>query len=890
MDSIKNLILLLIVLSAFSIGPILPLCAFESNQSAILVIGQPDLFSNNPNRGPFTDPPIAPDRNTLYWPGGLRVVNGKLLVADYLNHRVLIYDPVPTWNDATAQVVIGQADMISNGLNQDPMGINPEVPYANTLWRPDDIVFGAGKLIISDSRNNRALVFNGVPSENDASAEVVIGQQEISGWLMPNQDSDPRADTLYEPRRIFLDNGRLFITDRNNNRVLIYDSIPTANNAPASVVIGQPDFFSTEINQGLSDSADYTLSGPTGVFISDGKLFITDTDNHRILIFNQVPSENNVSADVVLGQSAFDLNEPNQGWTYPDSSTLSRPFGSVFSDGIRLFVTDNGNHRLLIYNNIPNDMTGAPYSADIVLGQPDMFGYLVNQVDPDPPPDPPSPPQANTLYWPDGVVLYGQNLYVSDTHNNRVLVFRETTPSPTPAGFKTPSPSPTPTVTPISTPTPVPTPSSIPSPVPTAFPTPRMTSTPSYSPPPTATPVPSATATVTATPRPSPSVTPPPSVTPTPSATVTATPRPSPSVTPPPSVTPTPSATVTATPRPSPSVTPPPSVSPTPSATVTATPRPSPSVTPPPSVTPTPSATVTPSVSPTVGVTVTPTPLPSVTPTISCSPTATPSVEPTPPATASPSPTISPPDTRRTRGDYNGDGTSDPAIYRSDSGLWGVRGLTRAYFGGGDDWPVPRDYRGDGTTDIGLFRPASGLWAIKGVTRAYFGGGDDQPVPGYYSGGGEAKLGIYRFASGLWAINEVTRIYFGGGDDWPMIGDFSGDGTEIPAIFRPASGLWAFKGVTRFYFGGAGDFPLTGDFSGDGTEIPAIFRADSGLWAVRGLTRFYFGGGEDFPILADFSGTGTDGLAIYRPASGLWGLRDISRIYFGSPTDVPVVE
>ena len=54
-----------------------------------------------------------------------------------------------------------------------------------------------------------------------------------------------------------------------------------------------------------------------------------------------------------------------------------------------------------------------------------------------------------------------------------------------------------------------------------------------------------------------------------------------------------------------------------------------------------------------------------------------------------------------THDDYNGDGTSDIAIFRGDSGLWSVRGVTRVYFGGSTDETVPGDYDGDGTTDIG---------------------------------------------------------------------------------------------------------------------------------------------------------------------------------------------
>ncbi|MEA1928831.1 MAG: hypothetical protein U9N73_11555, partial [Candidatus Auribacterota bacterium] len=127
--------------------------------------------------------------------------------------------------------------------------------------------------------------------------------------------------------------------------------------------------------------------------------------------------------------------------------------------------------------------------------------------------------------------------------------------------------------------------------------------------------------------------------------------------------------------------------------------------------------------------------------------------------------------------DYDGDGTSDIAVFRGDSGLWAVRGVTRVYFGGSTDETIPGDYDGDGTTDIGVFRPASGLWAIRGVTRAYFGSGSDLPEQGDYDGDGTADIGIFRAASGLWAIRGVTRAYFGGSTDEPVPGYYDADGS-----------------------------------------------------------------------------------------------------------------
>jgi hypothetical protein len=99
--------------------------------------------------------------------------------------------------------------------------------------------------------------------------------------------------------------------------------------------------------------------------------------------------------------------------------------------------------------------------------------------------------------------------------------------------------------------------------------------------------------------------------------------------------------------------------------------------------------------------------------------------------------------------DFDGDGTNDIGIYRGSSGLWSVRNVTRIYFGGSGDEPVPGDYNGDGVVEMALFRPTSGLWAVRNLTRVYFGSSGDDPLIGgdasnwrragsdiYFTGGG----------------------------------------------------------------------------------------------------------------------------------------------------------
>jgi len=239
-------------------------------------------------------------------------------------------------------------------------------------------------------------------------------------------------------------------------------------------------------------------------------------------------------------------------------------------------------------------------------------------------------------------------------------------------------------------------------------------------------------------------------------------------------------------------------------------------------------------------------------------------------------------------GDYDGDGTSDIALFRGSSGLWVARGITRVYFGNSSDRPVPGDYNGDGTSEIGIFRSGSGLWAIRGATRIYFGSSTDAPIPGDYDGDGCCDAGVFRESSTLWAIRGVTRAYFGASGDQPAPGDYDGNGAKDIGLFRASSGLWALRNISRIYFGGDDDTLVPGDYNGDTVWEPGVFRATSGLWAIRGVTRVYFGNSSNQPVPADYNGDLADDIGIFRGSSGLWALRGVTRVYYGTSGDIPV--
>jgi uncharacterized protein (TIGR03437 family) len=202
----------------------------------------------------------------------------------------------------------------------------------------------------------------------------VLGQPDFVTTTINNT---PTQNSLRNPQGVASDGVHLIVADTDDNRVLIWNTIPTTNNQNADVVIGQPNFTTNQLPGNTPNAS--SMRGPEGVWIQDGKLFVADTQNNRVLVFNHIPTTNGVAADLVLGAPNFttfvnpDITQQLTGAT---ASTMLAPV-SVTSDGTRLFVTDLGFNRVLIFNSIPTT-NGAP--ADVALGQPDLVSSVANNA------------------------------------------------------------------------------------------------------------------------------------------------------------------------------------------------------------------------------------------------------------------------------------------------------------------------------------------------------------------------------------------------------------------------------------------------------------------------------------------------------------------------------
>lgn len=185
---------------------------------------------------------------------------------------------------------------------------------------------------------------------------------------------------------------------------------------------------------------------------------------------------------------------------------------------------------------------------------------------------------------------------------------------------------------------------------------------------------------------------------------------------------------------------------------------------------------------------------------------------------------------RQLMGDWDGNGTLTPAVFRD--GTWFVRmnwtttttALVSFTFGQAGDLPVAGDWDGNGRDTIGVFR--DGRWLLRNSLSS-----------------GPAHL-EFTYGSAGWR---------------PVTGDWDGDGRDSVGLFR--TGSWALRNSNsagaatyQFTYGTAGDLPVVGEWDLDGRDEIGVYR--KGQWLLRnrlasGSTSqsFTFGGATSHPVV-----------------------------------------
>ncbi|HHE64990.1 MAG TPA: hypothetical protein ENL09_03105, partial [Bacteroidetes bacterium] len=207
---------------------------------------------------------------------------------------------------------------------------------------------------------------------------------------------------------------RLFVADRYNNRVLIFNLSEDnqLEDIVADYVLCQNDFSSN--TSGLSQSQ---CEKPRYVAYDSNHdyLFVSDQANYRVLVFDLSNGiTNGMNATYVLGQDNFESEEYTDEDNSPPTANrfVNTPYDILYDKSRDyLYVSDINGNRVLVFdlsNGITNGM-----NASFVLGQDDFTSKTENLN------------QMGTVF-PNGLALdsVNQRLFVVNGEGaNRVMVF-----------------------------------------------------------------------------------------------------------------------------------------------------------------------------------------------------------------------------------------------------------------------------------------------------------------------------------------------------------------------------------------------------------------------------------------------------------------------------------
>jgi DNA-binding beta-propeller fold protein YncE len=339
--------------------------AITNGEGAVNVLGQINLTAEASG---VTDATVVGEPTGIAYDSAAQ----RLFVTDYANSRVMVFDATGISDGEAAVHVIGQLLMTDSTANWDCPACS------RSIYGGRGLAYDAShtRLFVSDnaiadtgSTNNRILVFDVNPGTltDGPTAINIIGSSSygISSGGAPSTAQN-RLDTshglFYEPST-----DHLFVADFANDRVMVFDADPAVLTPDVSPGVAEPgnDGPNAIDSLGFLDGADAPLYGsvisetspnaqgfnvPEGMTMdeSNHRLYVSDTGNNRVLVFNLNSSNRLVdyTADYVLGQGNFVTRT-----TGNTATTMNAPRGlAVNGAGTKLFVADALNNRVLVFD------------------------------------------------------------------------------------------------------------------------------------------------------------------------------------------------------------------------------------------------------------------------------------------------------------------------------------------------------------------------------------------------------------------------------------------------------------------------------------------------------------------------------------------------------------
>lgn len=246
-------------------------------------------------------------------PQGLAVWNDTLFVADTANHLVRAID----LRSQSVKTIVG------TGVAGQPQSQSPG--YRQALFSPTDLLVLNHQLYIANAGTHQLLALDLETQE----VRIVLGSGQED-----KRDGFAQEATLAQPSGLTTDGHYIYVTDSESSSVRRFDP----HNSEVQTLIGRGLYEFGDIDGGFEYAR---LQHPQGIAFSNGFLLIADTFNHKIKRLNL--KDKLVETLLGDGQSGSELSARRTRFFEPTG--LSHAAG-------KWFVADSQNHRIVVYDDM----------------------------------------------------------------------------------------------------------------------------------------------------------------------------------------------------------------------------------------------------------------------------------------------------------------------------------------------------------------------------------------------------------------------------------------------------------------------------------------------------------------------------------------------------------
>ena len=361
---------------------------FNGTACVILVFDHVKSFGSNGNGD-----------GEFYSPQGITTNSTHLFIVDANNHRVQIFDI-----DGNYVAQFGNRG-IGNGEFNNPIGITTNFTH----------------IFVADTGNSRIQVFdiNGnyvgqfgksdnpdlVPEPELPSPPLELTDEPVQP--APDPAPQPKTRTSFvsdgggggggggsgssassgicgitkcpsalfsRPSGVTTNSTHIFVADRGNDRIQIFDI--------EGNYVGQFGFHSSAI-EFVTKPSDGGFNSPQGITTNSTHIFVSDTDNHRVQVFD------------IDGNYVAQFGGTGTGYGGSGSGEFNYPRG-ITTTSTHIYVADSQNHRVQVF-----DIDGN-YVAQFGSSGFDNreFGY------------------------PAGIITNSTHIFVADNFNNQIQIFK----------------------------------------------------------------------------------------------------------------------------------------------------------------------------------------------------------------------------------------------------------------------------------------------------------------------------------------------------------------------------------------------------------------------------------------------------------------------------------